>query len=629
MCAIAGYYHNQALSAGVDHEQLLDQMLDRFKRLGYRKHGRWLCASLGIALAHGKNRPAKFEREYFLDTPIDLPFVDDARTVVVSFDGELYNVQQLKSELILLGYQIDAFEDAELVAYAYRAWGISFLDKLDGVFAIALFDIRSQELFLIRDRMGDRPLCFFLANGAVSFASELKALWVLPWVERRTNLAMLPTYLTYGGMHGTTTFFHQTYRIPAGTYIRFDRHLAYTVEKWYEPFKTSLVGALNLPSRQDALYEHLEGVIQLTVKRKILADTSFGALLSGGVDSALVVSFLARFAMGFSTYSFSFDTGNLGNEFRWARRVARYFGTNHAECVISERDAFYAFPAMSYQLDEPCADVRTIHNFLGFQAIGNAGMPAVFGGDGLDELFGGQTTTHKFGFMIDKVWHVSQLLMPSVLRQVVALAPFCFLHPFEHLAIGLRLWCEGKSFAQTLSTSFDSKSRGCLADQDKFVHRANPQEYNPYFNFSPAPATMQDIFLASTHAMAAAACVSVRSPFLDHRLVDYITHHRKMKTYQNNNIKNPMRQLGDRLLPPEFAFRGRSRLEAPLTKWFRNGSYFRVHLRELLHDTKSGWHEIFDFTQLRAMLTLHEQERIYCARQLWTIYVLLATDRIW
>lgn len=336
MCGLAGYRTLSRTDISFD-ESLLTRLHTSIEHRGPDGHGIWTSHDRQLALVH---RRLKI---------IDLshagaqPMMDAEQSVVLVFNGEIYNYPELRALLQEDGYQFSSNTDTEVIIYAYKKWGMACLDYFDGMFAFALFDVHTNELYLVRDRMGIKPLYFSLQSHVLSFASEIKSLWQLPWIEKQIKPEALSYYLSYLATPAPMTLYEGVYKLPPGFYLKSDAQGNITFHQWYDLAQKMIISPNQNMHDESYYVERIRTLFDNAVKKRMRADVPVGIFLSGGIDSSLNLAHMTRYTQQLKTFNVSFDDGPELQERAWARMVAQKFGAEHHELIISEKDAFDSF----------------------------------------------------------------------------------------------------------------------------------------------------------------------------------------------------------------------------------------------------------------------------------------------
>ena len=312
------------------------------------------------------------------------PFASEDGTVHLVGNGEIYNHEVLRTQLIARGHKFSSGSDVEVALHAYEEWGESFVERLHGMFALALWDRRSRTLVATRDRAGEKPLYYSQTPRGMRFASEIKALLVCPDISREVDLEALDQFLTYEYTITPLTIFSAVRRLPAAHYMVY-RNGELTVTRYWD---ASAVARKSWTDEDAA--SALRHALHGAVSRQTMSDVPLGAFLSGGLDSSTIVAMMAEVARRertrVNTFSMGFADGSY-NELPYARRVAERFQTRHLEGTV-EPNIAELFHRLVVHLDEPFADVSVFPTFL-VSEIARSQVTVALSGDGGDELFGG------------------------------------------------------------------------------------------------------------------------------------------------------------------------------------------------------------------------------------------------
>lgn len=317
------------------------------------------------------------------------PMHSDNGRVVVTFNGEIYNFQELRSQLSEYPFQSNC--DTEVILAAYLKWGITFVKRLNGMFAIALFDKEDNSLYLIRDYIGKKPLYYYIDSGNLYYASELKPLMDNPYFEKRINDKIVGKFLYRQYINAPDTIYQSTYKLRPGEIVRF-RNGEIQKKKYWDIAAVYNHRWENISYREAK--QQLETLLREAVSKRLVADVPVGEFLSGGYDSALVCAMAQSISTKpINTYSIGFYDEEL-DEAPYARRIAEHLGTNHTEYYISDKEMFDLVKSIPHYYDEPFADSSQICTML-VSELAKKDITVVLTGDGGDEMFGGYTIYEK------------------------------------------------------------------------------------------------------------------------------------------------------------------------------------------------------------------------------------------
>lgn len=319
------------------------------------------------------------------------PMHSDNGRISVVFNGEIYNFQELKKQLN--NYPFVSNCDTEVIIAAYLKWGVDFVQQLNGMFAIAIFDRETNELILYRDRMGKKPLYYYTTDNEFVFASELKPIMKYPGFEKKIDESVLGSYLFHQYICGEQSIFQNVYRLMPGTYLRY-RNGQIKKKKYWDVAQQYHFHETNDGIRYVDAKKKLKELLYDAVEKRLIADVPVGTFLSGGYDSSLITA-LAQCASNHpvKTFCIGFHEKQF-DEARYAKEVAQYLGTDHTELYISEKDMLDLVDSIPQYYDEPFADNSQIPTML-VSMLAKRQVTVALSGDGGDELFCGYTRYEK------------------------------------------------------------------------------------------------------------------------------------------------------------------------------------------------------------------------------------------
>lgn len=603
MCGFAGFINISKQSFFAD-ESLLHRMQEKLAHRGPDGFRVWKSDEHQLGLA--------FRRLSFLDLSDAgmQPMFDQERSVVVCFNGEIYNHAQVRQELQALGYNYTSGSDTETIIYTYKQWGIAGLEKLDGMFAIVLYDFTKRQIYLIRDRIGVKPLYFSLQGGVLSFASEIKALWVLPWMKSEYSSLAQYHYLTFMVTPAPFTIYQGVYKLPAGFYAVLDEHKQLAFKEWYTPITQISSAQKKEFACEEFCIENIRSLLTQSAKKRMVADVPIGAFLSGGVDSSLNVALMAACVGKIQTFTVSFSDGPESNEFHWARLIAKQFGTDHHELVISEKEAFDFYERMVYQLDEPLADCVCIPFYFVSKLARDMGIKAVQVGEGADELFFGYPMYGQYKNMHDAGYGASQKFIPAFMKRGIQAitSPFLANHA-QRLAI-LDNWAHDKNLFWGGALAFSEREKKNLFhdflkadpiveqimsgvkqnyDSNSIVdyHLGKLKLVDPAADFCKQMLYIElkqrlpELLLMRADKMSMATSVEAREPFLDYKLVEFMMHVPEQLRFKNGETKYLLKKVCEGILPRDVIYRKKVGFAAPTLRWFKDGHFFPAYFEKM------------------------------------------------
>ena len=573
MCGIAGYADREA-TAGRSNDaafSLVHAMCEVIRHRGPDDEGIHVEPGVGLGM----------RRLSIIDLSSGhQPIHNESRDVWIVFNGEIYNYRELRRELEARGHRFYTSSDTESIVHAYEEWGSGAFARLRGMFGIAIWDARSRELFLARDRAGIKPLYFTEAAGRLYFASELKSLLATGDVERELDPIALDHFLSFLYTPRDRSIFRDVRKLPPGHYLRWRDHGVATIAPYWEvPAGETFTG-----SEEDAA-ARLRDVLAGAVRSHLVSDVPLGAFLSGGVDSSLVVGLMAEASPRVTTFSIGFDEPEF-DELPHARAVAQHFGTDHHEFVVRP-DALAILDALIDHFDEPFADSSAIPTWY-VSEIARRHVTVVLSGDGGDELFGGydRYLPHP------RVARFDRLPIPGK-RQAAAL-----LWPL--LPHGTR----GKNFLRHVSRDDEGRYLDAVAlfqtDEKRAMmsadlrsalgaHDAERTAAQRLARFKGLPlhsrmmrfdfeTYLPEDVLTKVDRMSMAHSIESRVPLLDNEVIDFAATLPASFKIRNGRRKHILKRAAASLLPPEILDRRKQGFGVPIGAWFRGD------LRELFHD---------------------------------------------
>lgn len=605
MCGIAGYYDLSRQSGEVQ-QSLLDAMQQAIIHRGPDGFGTWISADKKLGFA--------FRRLAIIDLSENAaqPMSDDEHLCTIMFNGEIYNHQAIREDLEKLGYRYNSHSDTETILYAFKEWGIACLDKFEGMFALALYDDRTRELYLVRDRIGIKPLYFSIQDGVLSFASEIKALWVLPWNKKELSSLALYHYLTFMVSPAPYTIFEKVYKLPAGFYAKIDVEKNITFHEWYSPLKSISDQEKKAFYDEQFVLENIEILLDQATKKRMMSDVPFGAFLSGGIDSSLNVALMAKHVGQVKTFTVAFSDGPEHDELVWARTVASHFGTDHHEVIISEKEAFEFYEIMVHYLDEPLADCVCIPLYYVARLAKQHGVSVVQIGEGADELFFGYPLYARYKQLYDRWWQPYKKIVPQIVRKAGAylINPFLKNHVIHKEMLNNWVYdreffwggalafteYEKKVFFEGIHEAEDdpiikSIMRKFTQDFDSFhvvdFHTKRLEQIDDAADFCRKVMYLElkqripELLLMRADKMTMAASVEARVPFLDHKLVEFLLQVPGSLIFKHGITKYLLKKVARKYLPTEIVDRRKVGFGAPTIRWFEHGSYFPAYFERL------------------------------------------------
>lgn len=566
MCGIAGIV---ALGPGAPRPRREDAlaMVARLRHRGPDGEDAWASPSGRCVLGHTRLKVIDLETG-------DQPMGNEDGSVQVVFNGEIYNFQPLRRELEAAGHRFRTRSDTEVLVHGWEEWGEALPERVDGMFAFAVWDERNGTLFLARDRVGKKPLYLAHAGGRTAFASEVKALLTLPWVADEVDEGALPFYLAYGYVPGERTFQRGIEKVPPATRITLGPDGARAGRYWALEWRA---GDPDI-SAGEAI-ARLRELLGAAVDRRLVADVPLGAFLSGGIDSTLIVGLMRERVEGtLRTFSLGFADDPVYDETPWARQAARRFGTDHTEFIV-EAHAVELVDALVEAYDEPFGDSSAIPTYI-VSRLTREHVTVALTGDGGDELFCGyprfvgMEVAERIPRVAARLGAAAGRLLPHVrdfrhpLRRFQRFFAAAALPAEERMLRWIGYLPEVEALLRPdfavpverglLTRSF--REPWSLGDDRSPLVRAMALNFETY---------LPEDLLVKADRCSMAHGLELRSPFLDTALAEFAAGLPDRLRRRGRTLKWLLKRAFPDLLPQEIARRGKWGFGVPLPTWFR------------------------------------------------------------
>lgn len=557
MCGICGFVSRQKISV----EQLVE-MNDTMYHRGPNDSGAQIYPMKdGFAVGLAQRRLSILDLSPSGHQPMHSK---DGRVSLV-FNGEIYNFSELKKELS--DYSFCSTCDTEVILAAYLKWGIDCVKKLNGMFAIAIFDRETQALHLVRDRIGKKPLYYWFENGNLVFASELKPIMVCPGFAKRIQTGVLPRYLYQQYISGPETVFENVYKVAPGERITFvngklQKQKYWDLKEVYHQKKE------NPPKSFEEAKAQLKALLETAVAQRMVADVPLGTFLSGGYDSSLVTAVAQSLSREpVKTFSIGFEEKQY-NEAEYAKEVAAYLGCDHTEMYIGEQDMFRLIESIPKYYDEPFADSSQIPSMLVSELAGKD-VTVALSGDGGDEFFCGYN-------VYDKVLQAQKLdKIGAVAGAVGDVLHITDKYPFKVRVIAKNRNKEAKT--QFIAGNYLKAAEGmvrkdkntflpCYYDFETKYQEKNWQERRMLLDME---TYLPEDILCKVDRASMKYSLETRCPILDTNVMEYAFSMPHEFKYGNGMKKRILKELAYDYIPREMLERKKTGFSVPLDKWLR------------------------------------------------------------
>ncbi len=601
MCGIVGIRH---LDGSPVDEPLLREMARRLIHRGPDEEGYWHSGPIGFG-----------HRRLSIINPEGSHQPMSIGGVHLCFNGEIFNYEAIRSELIAEGEGFRTRGDTEVLLNTFRKYGPDGIKNLDGQFAFAVYDEQSEDLWLFRDRIGILPLYYYFDGKTLVFASEIKAL--LPALPQgpRVDLESVGEYLGFVSVPAPNTLFEGVKKLDPGTYLRLDKNGALHQETYW---RLPNAPASSEISPADAL-PRVDAALKAAVCSRLVADVPVGAYLSGGIDSSLIVALIHELSGGarVETFSAGFDDPRF-DERPYATEVAKQFNTHHHEEVIQPSDFLDLWPKLTWHRDAPISQPADVAIFR-LATLARQSVRVLLSGEGADELFAGYP---KYRFAR---WASLSGLVPPLLRKpLFQLSEQILPSRLSRLRTMLRAMGEPSEADrfQAWFAPFTSDERGRLCRERQrdgyreICERARGDAVQRML-YTDCHIWLVDNLLERGDRMSMAASVESRPPFLDHHLVELAFSLPSNLKIRNGVTKWIIKEIARKHLPAHIVDRKKAGFRVPLDQWFRSG------LREISHDlldsSDSFVSGCLDRSMVQELMRSHESGRRDESMRIWTL----------
>jgi asparagine synthase (glutamine-hydrolysing) len=530
-------------------------------------------------------------------------------SVWVTFNGEIYNHADLRKQLVAAGHRFQTdHSDTEVIVHAYEEWGIDGLVKaIEGDFAIGLWDDRNKELFLIRDRIGVKPLYYTDIGGVIHFASEIKAILKHPQVPRALDRRAMRHYLAFLTTPAPWTMFEGIYKLPAGYYLHVSQEAGIRVTCYWDALPGQSGFDLNPRASFDDpdLIAEVRSRLAASVAKRVMSDVPIGVMLSGGIDSTTNVALMsAIMSQPVNTFTVGFRDYPALNETDEARKIASIYGTSHHEVLIERQDMEGYIDSLVHTQDEPIADWVCIPLHFVSQLVRDSGVRVVQVGEGADEQFIGYQHYLNY-YRLRRYFWKYYLHAPSIVRKSLASVmgavadriPKFHRHAefLERAALRGELFWSGSvvywdRFKRMLLGEGDGTPQGCLVDSNYYggtdVRETADlirEMYRPYDESGRGDGVLQrmiysefklrlpELLLMRVDKISMASSIEARVPFLDHHMVNLTMELPDSVRLGKANLKSVLKQAVRNDVPPATLARKKRGFDAPMAEWLREG----------------------------------------------------------
>jgi len=559
----------------------------------------------------------------------------DDRTWLV-FNGEIYNHALLRTDLEARGHKYSSRTDSETILHLYEERGLDFIHDIEGDYAIAIWDEDKQQLVLVRDRIGVKPLYFYHKDGRFIFASEIKAILQHPAITPDIDEQSLYHYLTFLTTPAPATLFRDIQKLPAGHVLILKRDGSVSLQQYWDALPPSQTTV-----RDES--EHRAEILRLlrdSIRKRMMSDVPFGVFLSGGVDSSANVALMAELmSRPVETFTVGFSDAEYLNELQSARRIANQFGTNHHEVIISKKEMQEFLPRLVFHQDEPIADPVCVPLYYVSQLARDSGTIVVQVGEGSDEIFSGYDNYVRHLRIYENFWRHAEGL-PRVFRRALSSLSRPALEATGRKRAAIELirrlgadeplfWGGAVVYDETfkprvLSQSLRDRMNGLsslrvVEPYLKQIEQERPDsDFLARMTYLELKLRLPELLLMRVDKITMATSVEARVPFLDHHLVEYALGLPRSLKVEGTTGKHILKRALENILPHDLLYEPKRGFGAPVREWFRAKELGRWFDDHLLH-SKLRNRDLLDYSFIANMLDEHRNQKHDWGFHLWAL----------
>lgn len=601
MCGICGF-----TGEVLDRDEVIKRMTDVITHRGPDSSG--VFAGDGVTMG--------FRRLSIIDVGNtgDQPIYNEDRTLVLTFNGEIYNYQDLRKELLEKGHKFYTNTDSEVLVHGFEEWKEGLLNRLRGMFGFAIWNTVDNSLFLARDYFGIKPLHYTQVGDSFVYGSEIKSILEFPGFQKKFNRHALDNYISFEYAPPPETFFENVFCLMPAHYLWYKDGKVTTTRYWEPKFDA------DESMTEEQAVDAIEKVFEESVAAHKISDVEVGCFLSSGVDS----SYVSTYFKGQKTFTVGFDYGEKYNEIDWAKGLSKEVGLEHHYKVISTEEYWDSIRKVQYHMDQPLADASCIALYF-VSKIASEYVKVVLSGEGADELFGGYNIYHEPDDLAG--YKKLPLFLRKAFAAIAKALPFRFrgksflirgVQPIEESFIG-----NCSMFTMEEKRKLLREGMPCTRPQEltrPFYDRVQGKDDVTKMQYLDINVWLAGDILLKADRMSMANSLELRVPFLDKEVFKVASRLPRRLRVNPENTKYAMRKAAMRHLPPATAQKKKLGFPVPTRVWLREQKYYDIVKAAFTGETAK---QFFHTDALVKLLDEHFQGKCDNNRKIWTIYVFL------
>lgn len=605
MCGFVGFT-NKINDANI----VIGKMMDRIKHRGPDSDGKYVDENIAMG----------FRRLSIIDLSAgDQPIFNEDGSVVITFNGEIYNFQSLRDELIKCGHTFKTKSDTEVLVHSYEEWGPDMLGRLRGMFAFIIYDKKKNEIFGARDFFGIKPMYYGLFGDTFMWGSEIKSFLDHPDFVKELNESVLETYLTFQYSPTTETFFKNVYKLPAAHCFTYANGKLKVKRYWDVHFDPD-----DEPRLKDWV-NRISDTFKNSVEAHKIADVEVGSFLSSGVDS----SYVAAVANVDKTFTVGFGEDEKYNEIGYAKEFSKFIKKDNFSKVITPEEYWDNLAKIQYHMDEPLADPAAIALFFVCQ-IASEKVKVVLSGEGADEIFGGYTIYKEptDAALYNKVPKCIRRAIGAVAEKLPAKRGLNFLvrrsRDLEERFIGNAYMFSEKERKALLKIKTDAPDAKEITKP--YYDKVKDQEPATKMQYLDLNLWMTGDILLKADKMSMAHSLELRVPFLDKEVMKVAEGIPVRYRVNDENTKYAMRVAALKACPPFTANKKKLGFPVPIRVWLKEEKYYNIVKNAFLSETSKKY---FNTDILVKLLDDHRANKYDYSRKIWTVFTFLIWHKVY
>lgn len=614
MCGIFGFTTEK--TPGFDRRDILEKMCDSIRYRGPDDEGYYIDDNISLGMC----------RLSIIDPDTGKqPIFNEDRSVLVICNGEIYNFREIRDEMEKKGHKFRTSTDVEVITHLYEEYGEDFIQKLDGMFGLALWDINRKKLILARDRMGIKPLFYYEKEGVFAYGSEIRAIMKIPGIDDLMDTTAIYDYFSYNYIPAPLSVFRCIKKLIPGHYIVYENGRT-SIKKYWSLDPDFINSGRSENEWAELIYSRLKEA----VRSHLVSDVPLGVLLSGGIDSTAITAIMTRMNVPVRTFSIGFEEKSF-NELEYARFAAKYYGCEHHE-EIARPDAVSLITEIAGHFDEPFADSSALPVYL-VSRLAKKNVKVVLSGEGSDEIFAGYMT-YDADMLAEKYQKIPGFVRNKILPGIVNLLPVStgkvsFDYKARRFIQGANEDLITRHYLWKVIFDGDEKRKLILPDVyensyprnsidvfKEFYNRGNPS-LDPlnHILYADTGVYLSDDLLVKVDRMSMAHSIESRVPFLDHHLVEIafsIPSNLKLKGRIKKYI---LKKALKGIVPDRILNRKKAGFSIPAGKWLKGElKEFAGEILSIGNIKKTG---ILNPDYVRKIWNDHQEGKSENSRQIW------------